>query len=106
MTDLEASGNMSESILEELRTRNRNLKKTIQALEEGQKRSQLQNEQLLQQKSTLQEMIGKLCTDGDATSCASLKPSPVSHGAEHVYLGFSPKKSQLIGSHDIECCSF
>ena len=76
MTDVEASGSMSDAMINELRARNSNLKKTIQALEEGQRRSHIQNEQLLHQKSTLQEMIGNLCSDGTVTSCTSLRPSP------------------------------
>ena len=51
---------MSEEMVQELRTRNDNLKKSLQALEEGQKTSHLQNEQLRHQKSALQSLIGDL----------------------------------------------
>ena len=54
---------ISEEIVQELHSRNNSLKKSLQALEEGQKVSHLQNEQLQHQKSALQDLIGGLCRD-------------------------------------------
>lgn len=48
---------ISEEIVQELHSRNNSLKKSLQALEEGQKVSHLQNEQLQHQKSALQDLF-------------------------------------------------
>ena len=58
---------MSEEMVQELHSRNNSLKRNLQALEEGQKTSHLQNEQLRHQKSVLQNLIGDLCRDEEVT---------------------------------------
>jgi len=63
MQDVKSMTGMSEEMVQELHTRNNNLKKSLQALEEGQKTSHLQNEQLRHQKSALQNLIGDLTRD-------------------------------------------
>ena len=54
---------MSEEMVQELHSRNNSLKKSLQTLEEEQRTSCLQNEQLRHQKSDLQNLIGDLCRD-------------------------------------------
>ena len=66
---------MSEEMVQELRTRNKNLTRSLQALEEGQKTSHLQNEQLRHQRSALQNLIGDLTRDEEPGS-ASYYASP------------------------------
>lgn len=66
---------LSEEMVQELHTRNDNLKKSLQALEEGQKTSHLQNEQLRHQKSVLQNLIGDL-TRHEEPGSTSYKTSP------------------------------
>ncbi|XP_068737417.1 golgin subfamily A member 6-like protein 6 [Montipora capricornis] len=65
MKDVKSMTGMSEEMVLELHTRNNNLKKSLQTLEEGQKASQLQTEQLRKQKAALQNLIGGLCRDGE-----------------------------------------
>lgn len=52
---------VSEEMAQELHNRNNSLMKSLQALEEGQKTSHLQNEQLRHEKSVLQNLIGDMC---------------------------------------------
>ena len=68
MQDVKSLTGMSEEMVQELHTRNNNLKKSLQALEEGQKTSHLQNEQLRHQKSALQNLIGDLTRDEEPGS--------------------------------------
>lgn len=58
---------MSEEMARELHSRNNNLRRNLKALEEGQQTSQLQTEQLRQQKAALQNLIGDLCRDEDTS---------------------------------------
>jgi len=81
---------MSEEMVRELRTRNNNLKKSLQALEEGQKTSHLQNEQLRHQKSALQSLIGDLTRDEE--------PGSTSYNASPRYQEFK-RPSKYDGSH-------
>ena len=60
MQDVKSMTGMSEEMVQELHSRNNSLKKSLEALEEGQKTSHLQNEQLRHQKSVLQNLIGDL----------------------------------------------
>ena len=75
MQDVTSMTGMSEEMVQELRTRNNNLKRSLQALEEGQKTSHLQNEQLRHQKSVLQNLIGDLTRDEEPGS-TSYNASP------------------------------
>ena len=75
MHDVKSMTGMSEEMVQELRTRNNNLKRSLQALEEGQKTSHLQNEQLRHQKSALQNLIGDLTRDEEPSS-TSYNASP------------------------------
>ena len=63
MQDVRSMTRISEEMVQQLHSRNNSLKKSLQALEEGQKVSHLQNEQLYHQKSVLQDLIGGLCRD-------------------------------------------
>ena len=86
---------MSEEMVQELRTRNNNLKKSLQALEEGQKTSHLQNEQLRHQKSALQNLIGDLTRDEE--------PGSTSYDASPRYKEFKrPSKSDSTYNHHNE----
>lgn len=81
---------MSEEMVRELRTRNNNLKKSLQALEEGQKTSHIQNEQLRHQKSALQSLIGDLTRDEE--------PGSTSYNTSPRYQEFK-RPSKYDGSH-------
>lgn len=75
MQDVKSMTGLSEEMVQELHTRNDNLKKSLQALEEGQKTSHLQNEQLRHQKSVLQNLIGDL-TRHEEPGSTSYNTSP------------------------------
>lgn len=61
MQDVKSMSGVSEEMAQELHNRNSSLMKSLQALEEGQKTSHLQNEQLRHEKSVLQNLIGDMC---------------------------------------------
>ena len=73
---------MSGEMVQELHFRNSNLKKSLQDLEEGQKTSHLQNEQLRHQKSVLQNLIGDLCSHEEPTG-TPYNSSPRYFDSEH-----------------------
>lgn len=81
MEDLQDSSSLSDSTLQELYERNARLKETLKALEKGQHKSQIQNEQLKHQKMALQDLIGQLCKPSDA-SFGSQFSSPRHSGKE------------------------
>ena len=85
---------ISEEIVQELHSRNNSLKKSLQALEEGQKVSHLQNEQLQHQKSALQDLIGGLCRDekipGTSYNSSSRLLDTKPDGRSHVAGSISP----------------
>lgn len=92
MQDVKSMTGISEEMVQELRTRNNNLKKSLQALEEGQKTSHLQNEQLRHQKSALQNLIGDLTRDEE--------PGSTSYNASSTYKEFErPNKYDSTYSH-------
>ena len=66
MQDVKSMTGMSEEMVQELLKRNSSLKKSLEALEDGQKTSHLQNEELRLQKSALQNLIGDLCAPEEA----------------------------------------
>ena len=67
MEDVKSMTGMSEEMARELHSRNNNLRRNLRALEEGQQTSQLQTEQLRQQKAALQNLIGDLCRDEETS---------------------------------------
>lgn len=73
---------MSEEMARELHSRNNNLRRNLRALEEGQQTSQLQTEQLRQQKAALQNLIGDLCRD-EETSGTSYDTSSRFQASKH-----------------------
>ena len=86
---------ISKEIVQELNSRNNSLKKSLQALEEGQKVSHLQNEQLQHQKSALQDLIGGLCKDEKTpgtsyNSSSRLLDTKHDHGRSHMAGSTSP----------------
>ena len=97
---------MSEEMFQELHTRNNSLKKSLQALEEGQKTSQLQNEQLQHQKAALQTLIGDLCREEEATGTSYISSSrfldPKTEGVSQEMIGGSHKTSSRHSDYKYE----
>lgn len=91
MQDVKSLTGKSEEMFQELHTRNNSLKKSLQALEEGQKTSQLQNEQLRHHKAALQNLIGDLCreqeTKGTSYISSSLFLDSKTEGASEEMIG-------------------
>ncbi|KAJ7376235.1 hypothetical protein OS493_035896 [Desmophyllum pertusum] len=96
MQDVKSMTGMSEEMVQELHTRNNSLKKSLQALEEGQQTSHLQNEQLRHQKSVLQNLIGDLCKHEEPGDLGG-----TSYNASSKYLE-SKHASKYDRSHDNE----
>lgn len=88
---------MSEEMVQELHTRNSSLKKSLEALEEGQKTSHLQNEQLRHQKSVLQNLIGDLCGHEEPGS-TSYNASPRYLDSKYVSKYDSSYDNEALGS--------
>jgi hypothetical protein len=84
MEDLQETNSLSDSTLQELYDRNSSLKETLRALEKGQNKSHMQNQQLKHQKSALQNLIGELCKPSDA-SFGSQFSSPRHSGKDGNY---------------------
>ena len=95
---------ISEEMVQELHSRNNSLKKSVQALEEGQKVSLLQNEQLQYQKSALQDLIGGLCRDekihGTSYNSSSRLLDTKHDGRSHVAGSPSPRYQDSHYSYD------
>ncbi|PFX23344.1 hypothetical protein AWC38_SpisGene12101 [Stylophora pistillata] len=92
MQDVESMAGMSGEMIQELHTRNNNLEKSLQDLEDEQKTSHLQNEQLRHQKSVLQNLIGDLCSHDELTA-TSYNSSPRYYDSEHKGRSYDDKES-------------
>lgn len=94
MQDVTSMTGISEEMVQELHSRNNSLQESIQALEEGQKVSHLQNEQLQHQKSALQDLIGGLYRDekilGTSYNSSSRLLDTKHDGRSHVAGSTSP----------------
>jgi len=96
MQDVKSMSGVSEEMAQELHNRNNSLMKSLQALEEGQKTSHLQNEQLRHEKSVLQNLIGDMCCkhDGRSDDLVGTSYNTSSSYLEHKY------ESKYGGSYD------